>query len=391
MLIFYGLGNILGAGIYVLIGKIAGVSGIYIPLSFLIACIVVFFTAISYAELSSRYPVSAAEAVYVYEGFGNRKLSIITGIVIAVSGILSSATLMHGFYGYFSTFFSFPEFLVSALLILILSLIAIWGISTSVNAASLFTLIEVSGLLLVIYVALPYTSFDTQSLEKMIPPLDASVLNSIVLGAFLAFYAFIGFEDMVNISQEVKDPGKTMPTAIITALLLATILYIAIAWVAVSAVSAETLSSSTAPLAMVYEKATGKKAVILSLIGMFAVINGVLIQIIMVSRILYGMSSTGWLPKFLSAVNATTATPINATAVTSLSIFVLILFLPLITLAQSTSFLILIIFTLVNISLIRIKLKHPHPEGIKIYPIWVPVIAVIMNLLMLGFQTFSLF
>ncbi len=104
LLIFYGLGNILGAGIYVLVGEIAGVSGVYMPISFLIACVVVFFTALSYAELSSRYPVSAGEVVYTYEGLGSQKLSILVGLTIALSGMLSSATIIHGFYGYFNTF-----------------------------------------------------------------------------------------------------------------------------------------------------------------------------------------------------------------------------------------------------------------------------------------------
>jgi amino acid transporter len=391
LLIFYGLGNILGAGIYVLVGEIAGVSGIYMPISFLIACVVVFFTALSYAELSSRYPVSAGEAVYTYEGFGSQKLSILVGLTIALSGMLSSATIIHGFYGYFSTFLDIPSFFISTFLIISLALIAIWGIGESVKAASFLTLLEVFGLLLVIYVALPHVSFDAISIEKMTPPLNLVIYNSIILGAFLAFYAFIGFEDMVNIAGEVKDPAKTMPRAIVIVLIIATVLYITISWVSISLVSADELSFSSAPLALVYEKATGDKAVILSIIGMFAVINGALIQIIMVSRILYGMSSKGWMPKFLGVVNAKTSTPVYATIVAALVTLTLTLVLPLLTLAQSTSFLIFIVFTLVNLSLIRIKLKHPSPKDVKTYPIWIPIIAIVLNVAMLGFQVVSLF
>jgi len=275
--------------------------------------------------------------------------------------------------------------------VIILALVAIWGIGASVKAASLFTLIEISGLLLVIYVGAPYVSLNPDQLPQSVPPLDAAMANSIVLGAFLAFYAFIGFEDMVNIAQEVEDPARTMPKAIIISLITVTILYTAIAWVALSVVPAEMLSSTDAPLAMVYEKATGGKATVLSIIGMFAVINGVLIQIIMVSRILYGMSVEGWMPSFLSRVNAKTSTPVNATLVTALIVFLLALFLPLLTLAQSTSFVIFIVFTLVNLSLIRIKRRNPSSvEGIKTYPLWIPVTAVILNLLMLAFQTVSL-
>ena len=390
LLVFYGLGNILGAGIYVLIGKIAGISGPYTALAFLMASVVVLFTALSYAELSSRYPVSAGEAVYIYEGIGSRKLSVATGIAISLSGMLSAATLIDGFYGYFSTFASLPEFAVSGVLVLLLTLVAVWGISQSVKAASLFTLVEVSGLLLVIYVAAPYVSWDSASLAQALPPLKATALNSILLGAFLAFYAFVGFEDMVNIAQEVKDPTRTMPKAIMLSLFITTVLYIAVAWCALASVPVQALASSDAPLALVYETATGKKAAILSVIGMFAVVNGALIQIIMVSRILYGMSKKGWLPGIFATVNSQTATPVNATVATAMSTFVLTLLLPLLTLAQSTSFLLLSIFTLVNISLIRIKLKDPHPKDVTTYPLWIPIAAVALNLIMIGFQVFSM-
>jgi amino acid transporter len=142
---------------------------------------------------------------------------------------------------------------------------------------------------------------------------------------------------------------------------------------------------------MVFEKATGEKAVVLSIIGMFAVINGALIQIIMVSRILYGMSAKGWMPRFLVKVNTKTATPINATIATAVMILTLTLLLPILTLAQSTSFLIFIIFTLINFALIKIKLKVPNPEGVKTYPIWIPIISIILNIAMLGFQIVSFF
>lgn len=165
----------------------------------------------------------------------------------------------------------------------------------------------------------------------------------------------------------------------------------AVAWVSISVVTPNELSSTSAPLALVYESATGSKAVVLSFIGMFAVINGALIQMIMVSRIFYGMSMKGWMPKFLSRVHSKTDTPINATIVAAIMILILTIALPLLTLAQSTSFLIFIVFILVNMALIKIKLKHPHPEGVKSYPLWIPIIAICLNVLMLGVQVVSMF
>ena len=391
MLVFYGLGNIFGAGIYVLIGEMAGIAGIYIPLSFLIACVVVTFTALSYAELSARYPLSAGEAVYVNEGFHSSALSTFIGLSIALTGLLSSATILDGFHGYLSTFVQVPEFISTMVIVILISGVAIWGISQSVFLTALLTLIETFGLGMVIFVGFDHITWDTQTLHAFIPPTDITLLNAIILGAFLAFYAFIGFEDMVNIAEEVKTPSKTMPNAIIITLIIATLFYITIALVSISVVPIEELAHSTAPLAKVYESATQTKATALSIIAMFAVINGALIQIIMVSRIFYGMSSQGWLPNFLSSVHPKTSTPIYATIIAGLLVIILATSFPILTLAQSTSFVIFMTFTLVNIALIRIKRRDPHPQGIRTYPAAIPIIAVILNLTLLGFQIVSIF
>lgn len=391
MLVFYGLGNIFGAGIYVLIGKMAGIAGVYIPLSFLLACIVVLFTVLSYAELSARYPLSAGVAVYINAGFNNPVLSTVVGLTIALSASLSAATIIHGFHGYLSTFIQTPQIVTVLILVVLLSAIAIWGISQSVMITAILTLLEILGLCMVIYVGVDHVSLDSETLRTFIPPMDISLLNSIILGAFLAFYAFLGFEDMVNIAEEVKDPTQTMPRAIIATLGIATLFYMVIAVVTISVVPVDELVHSSAPLAKVYEIATQSKATILSSIAMFAVINGALIQMIMVSRILYGMSRQSWLPNFLSSVHPKTSTPINATIFTGILVFVLATVFPLLTLAQSSSFLIFIVFTLVNISLLIIKHKDPHPDGIRTYPRIIPIMAIILNLILLGFQTVSLF
>lgn len=391
MLVFYGLGNIFGAGIYVLIGEIAGIAGVYLPLSFLLACVVVSFTALTYAELSARYPTSAGEAVYINAGFNNPILSTLVGLIIAFTGLLSSATILHGFYGYLSTFIQTSEIITMLIVVIFISSIAIWGITQSITIAALLTLIETFGLSIIIYVGFDHISWDIQTLQTFIPPFEFTLINSIVLGAFLAFYAFIGFEDMVNIAEEVKNPTKTMPRAIIITLIIATLFYITIAVISISVVPADELAHSSAPLAKVYETATNSNATILSSIALFAVINGVLIQIIMASRIFYGMSTQGWLPSFLSIVHPKTSTPINATILAGLFVFILATIFPILTLAQSTSFLIFIIFTLINVTLLIIKLKDPHPQGIRIYPIAIPVIAIILNLTLLGFQIVSVF
>lgn len=391
MLIFYGLGNIFGAGIYVLIGEIARIAGIYLPLSFLVACIVVFFTALTYAELSARFPQSAGVAVYINAGFNSPVLSTVVGLTIAFSGLLSSATLLDGFHSYLSVFIQVPEITTILTAVILISGIAIWGISQSIIITAILTLIETFGLCMIIYVGFGDISWDIQTFKSFIPPMRFTFINAIILGAFLAFYAFIGFEDMVNIAEEVKDPTHTMPKAIIITLTIATFVYIIIALVSISVISVEELAGSSAPLAKVYETATHSQATILSIIAMFAVINGSLVQIIMASRIFYGMSSQGWIPNFLSIVHPKTHTPINATILAGSIVFFLSAYFPILTLAQSSSFLIFIIFTLVNASLLIIKLKEPHPKGVRTYSILSPVTAIILNLTLLGFQIISLF
>lgn len=391
MLIFYGLGNIFGAGIYVLIGEIAGIAGIYLPLSFLLACIVVFFTALTYAELSARFPQSAGVAVYINAGFNSAFLSTLVGLTIAFSVLLSAATLLDGFHSYLSMFIQIPESVTTLLTVILISGIAIWGISQSITITALLTLIETFGLCMVIYVGFGDISWDIHTFESFIPPMNLTLVSTIVLGAFLAFYAFIGFEDMVNIAEEVKDPTHTMPKAIIITLSIATFVYIIVALVSISVISVDELAHSSAPLAKVYETATHSPATILGIIALFAVINGALVQIIMASRLFYGMSVQGWIPDFLSIVHPKTRTPINATVLAGATVFLLSTYFPIVTLAQSSSFLIFIIFTLVNVSLIVIKRKDPHPKGIRTYPIIIPAIAIILNLILLGFQIISVF
>lgn len=390
MLVFYGLGNILGAGIYVLIGKVSGIADIYTPFSFLLAAFIVLFTSLTYAELSSRFPYSAGEALYAKKAFNSKYLSIIIGFMIALSGILSSATILHGFYGYVSTFISIPKTLSSISLIIILCFIAILGIAKSVKFAAILTCVEIFGLLFILFIGFENINFNEVSMVNFIPDFNISIWYTISIGAFLAFYAFIGFEDMVNIAEEVKEPTKTMPKAIIIALIVSTMLYILVTIVSILAINPSELSKSVAPLADVYSKLTNKEPILLSFIGMFAVINGALVQIIMVSRLFYGMGENNWLPKIFSNINEKTRTPIFSTVVASFLVLIFTLWLPIVTLASLTSFFIFIIFTLMNLSLIKIKREVPNPEGVLVYPIWIPIVGVIVNVSLLIIQLFSI-
>ena len=386
LLLFYGLGNILGAGIYVLVGKVAGSAGLFAPVAFFVAALVAGLTALSYAELAARYPLSAGGAIYVQRGLGLPALSVMVGLLIVLMGAVSAATIARGFIGYLDVLIELPDAAAITLLVVVLGAIATWGIVESVSIAALVTLIELLGLGMVLAVAGDSLFSIPERLPELIPPMDPAIWQGIMFGAFLAFYAFIGFEDMVNVAEEVRNPVRNMPLAILLALGITTLLYAAICLTAVLTVTPEQLSASDAPLAMIYEHATGRKPVALGIIGIFAVVNGALIQIIMGSRLLYGMSQQGWLPTILGSVWSKTQTPVAATIVTAGMVLALALWLPLVTLAKSTSFLVLIVFSLVNLSLLRIKRRDPHPEGLRVIPQWIPAGGIITSLGLLLFQ-----
>ena len=215
-------------------------------------------------------------------------------------------------------------------------------------------------------------------------------MGGILSGAVLAFYAFIGFEDMVNVAEEVKDVRRILPAAIILTLVLTTLLYTVVATVAVLALPTEDLAGSDAPLALVYER-SGGSAALLSGIAVVATVNGALIQIIMASRVLYGLGRDKAIPALFGTVNARTRTPVIATAVVTLVVVALAAIAPIETLAQVTSLIVLTIFTLANLALFRIKRRDPRPQGIWTVPIWVPLCGFVASaaFLVLGLHTVS--
>jgi amino acid transporter len=390
LITFYGLGTILGTGIYVLIGKIVGIAGIYAPFAFLLAAVVAFFTAFSYAELSSRYPSSAGAALYVEKAFSKRWLSTALGWSVVLTGIVSAGTMVNGFVGYLTIFIKSPLWLSITVLVIGLGLLAAWGINESVGTAAVITLVEVFGLILVLFMAGDSLSELPQRWQELVPPLSGSVWLNVTLGAFLAFYAFIGFEDMVNVAEEVKNPSRNLPLSILLALSIATLLYMLVALVSVLALPLDLLAQSDAPLASIIEHKGVHSPIIISLISLVAVVNGALVQIIMASRVVYGMSRQDMAPSMFNEVNNRTQTPIRATMLITLLILVLALWLPLVTLAKATSFIILVVFALVNLSLCYLKLgREPHPDGAVNYPLWIPILGFLLCLGLLILQVFS--
>jgi len=387
LLTLYGLGTILGAGVYVLVGKVAGIAGLYAPIAFLISSIVAIFTGLSYAALSARYPRSAGEVVYINQAFSSATLSTWVGLCVIATGVVSAATMVNGFIGYLAVFIQIPSILAVTLIVVGITLIACWGIMESVTIAALITVLEIVGLLLVIYSLRVELLTLPDHWQSLLPPLNGDIWFGILLGAFLAFYAFIGFEDMVNVAEEVVQPQRTLPLAIIAALLMASALYILIALAAVLTLAPEVLSQSDSPMVKLIEHHNPKLTTTLGIISLVAIINGVLVQVIMGSRILYGMASQHFIAKLFSHVSTRTQTPTIATIFIAFIVWLLALGFPLVTLAKATSFIIIIVFSLVNFSLLIIRYRE---KSYRLYELLLPLTGGILCLALLTLQIASL-
>lgn len=367
----YGIGVILGAGIYALIGVAAGITGNTLWLAFIIAAIIAGLTALSYAELVSRYPKSGAESVFALKAFKSARIAFFIGFVFLLSNLFSVATVAFGFATYFKLFFLISPLVVALVVIVAAAIINFSGIQESVFLNTLFTFIEAIGLILIIIFGLPYLG-QVNLLEGINGASGFDLAPSIFAGVALVFFAFLGFEGIANIAEEVKDAKNVVPKAMILALVISTIIYVLVAMVSVSVVSPSILSeaststqaSTHGPLALVAESVIMPGfGFWLSIIALFATFNTVLILLIVCSRYIYGLASQKLLPKIFTVVNKKTKTPTNA-IVASAGIAILFLVVGnLETLGNLTTSAIFLVFFLVNLSLIAIRLREKQQEN----------------------------
>lgn len=384
-LTFYGIGDILGAGVYGLIGKAAGELGNAVWLGFLISAVAAGITGLSYASLGSRYPRAAGSAYILQKAFGRPVLSYLIGMAVFFSGLTSMATSSRVFGGYLHGLLPFiPYSLCIGIFIVTLTLIVYRGIRESMWVNVLCTVIEVSGLLIVIAVGASYIG-DINYLEMRTAANPGGAINWEIAfsGAVLTFYSFIGFEDILNISEEVKEPESTLPKGLLFAVAISSLVYLAISFVAVSVVAPEQLAQSGQPLVDVVKVAApGFPTQVFSVIALFAVANTALLNFVMASRLTYGMSKQGLLPRFLAKVHRKRKTPHIAIAVIALILVVLVLSGDISNLAKSTSVLLLVSFMLMNLALIRLK-KIDQVRGQFEVPYIVPVAGATVCVLML--------
>jgi amino acid transporter len=378
--VLYGLGVTIGAGIYVLIGDAAGYAGMHAPFAFVIAAIVMAPTALSLAELATRYPVSAGEAAFVGAAFERKALSVLVGMLVIGVGVVSAAAIALGSVGYIRVFLDLPNSVLLTAVVFGMAIVAAWGIEESVTLAAAMTIVEIGGLLIVVIASLIARPDSLPAIaDTLTPELDGTVWLGILSAGLIAFFAFIGFEGIVNVAEEVKDPTVTLRHAIYLTLGISTFLYLLVASVSVVIVPPAELGRSEAPLALVFERATGASPRWLSAIAIIATLNGVIVQMIMASRVIYGLADQGHLPQVLARVSPATATPLVATSLVAVAVYILAMFLPLAALAEWTSRITLIVFALVNAALVRIKLRgDPAPPGVIAQPIAVPAVGALI-------------
>lgn len=388
ILAIYGLGNILGAGIYVLIGEVAKESGNAMLWSFIAAGIVASFTALTYGALASEYPVSAGAAIYTERAFNSKKWSTAVGLTMALTAIVSASTLLNGFNSYFQALletlgiqFNVPSALVILAMLAVLSFVALRGIGDSTKLAVILTFTEAGGLLLIIGFAFFYGD-PISAVAVSLHGIGEVTPLAITLGAFIAFYAFIGFEDMVNVVEEVQQPEKQMKKGILTALSIAIVLYGLTIIAALAVLTSSELALSEAPLATVWQTATGSTFPLITIVGLIAITNGALIGIITSSRIIFGLAREGWITNKFAKISSNRGVPSRATYLVVGLIAITAVALPLGTLARITSFILLVVFTVVQVAALRLKAQNKLPN-LKYY---IPIVGLIANISVIAIQ-----
>jgi basic amino acid/polyamine antiporter, APA family len=367
-LLFYGLGVIIGAGIYVALGEVIVRAGSAAPLSFLIAGICAGLTGLCYAELAARYPEAAGAAAYVQKAFSSKAMGVAVGLATTLAAAVSAAAIAHGAVSYVDELLPLSQEFIVALLIISFGVLSCYGVQASVSVAAIFGALELLGLAAAFGMGL-YRA-DGISLFHF-DPNALTNFSGITAGAFVAFFAYVGFETLANMAEEVRDPEKTVPRTILVSVGISLIVYFA---VSVSAVIGGAVGDS--PLASLFK---GHWATLFSLLVFFTIASGTLVQVNMLSRLFYGMARLGDLPKWLASVNGKTGTPIQATLLATTIILITSLAFNFKTLITIVNFLTLSIFIAVDLALLKLNLQKDSITAFRA-PRWAPILAIALSI-----------
>ena len=366
-LVFYGVGVTVGAGIFALIGELVNVSGVRAPLAFLVAGAIATITSLSYRDLVGRMPRAGGEAIWVARGIGS-SAGRFAGLGVVAAGMVSSAVVALAFGGYVGEVLPVSPLLVTVIAIAAITAIASFGARESIMVGGVVTLLEVGALVLVIIFGLP----ELASIDAFTSMFDSGGrletngwLTPLLSGAILAFFAFIGFEDIANMAEETVDPTKTAPRAIAWTLGISIVVYVLLSLIAINVDDPGAIASSDAPMATLFEMVSGRGSDVMATVAAIAMTNGILAQVMMSSRVIFGMGSErslGRLSPALAQVHPRRGTPVRATVAVGVIVTLLAVAVPLVHLARLTSILILAVFTFVNLAEVRLTRRDAEPR-----------------------------
>ena len=375
LLLLFILGDVLGAGVYALVGVIGQEVGgaVWIPL--LVALAMAMLTAASYAELVTKYPRAGGAAVFAQRAYGRPFISFLVGWSMLAAGVTSAAGLAIAFGGdYLSPFLDAPATLVAVVFLAVVAVVNARGIKESLGANVAMTVVEVGGLLLVVVLGLVVLGRGDGDLGRALElrP-DVSPWAAVLGAALIAFYSFVGFETSANLAEEVRDVRRTYPRALFGSLLIAGVVYVLVALSAVTVLPPDELAGTSGPLLAVVDAAdAGVPSWLFGLVALIAVANGALLTMIMASRLIYGMAEEGLLPSVLGRTLPRRQTPWVAIVVTTALAMALALVGSLETLASTVVLLLLVVFTSTNLAVLvlrRDEVPHEHFRTPRIVPV----------------------
>jgi amino acid transporter len=398
LLLLFIVGDILGTGVYALTGQVAGEVGGAAWLPFLLAFVIATITAFSYLELVTKYPQAAGAALYAHKAFGIHFFTFIVAFIVMSSGITSASTASRAFAdnlikGFGLDWGKFGVAVLALLFMAGLAAINLRGVSESVKLNVGLTIVEITGLLMVILVGLwAFTQGGDVDFSRVVvfeSGDERSAFVAVTAATSLAFFAMVGFEDSVNMAEETKDPVRTFPKVLLSGLTIAGIVYVLVSIIAVALVPIGELRESSTPLVDVVEAAAPGLPIdtLFPFITMFAVSNTALINMLMASRLIYGMARQHVLPPVLGAVHRTRHTPWVAILFTTVIAFGLILYVSAFAsstavsiLGGTTSLLLLAVFAVVNVAVLVLRRDVRKEGGHFKTPTVLPVIGCVASL-----------
>ena len=384
MLLFFILGDVLGAGIYALVGEVGGEVGGAIWTAFLVALALALFTAFAYAELVTKYPHAGGAALYINRAFKTPFITFMVAFAVMASGVTSASTLSRAFGGdYLQEFVDIPTTLAALVFIGIVALINFRGISESVKTNMVLTAVELTGLLIIILIGFWVLGSGDGDVGRNFEFKEGeNAFIAILAGTALAFYALIGFEDSANVAEEAQNPSRSYPFALFAGLLIAGSIYFLVTFAASLVVPTGQLANSDGPLLEVVREGSAIPPRVFSAIALLAVANGALINMIMASRLLYGMANERVMPEAFSRVHAGRRTPWVAIIFTTLLAVILISIGTLEDLAVVTVLLLLIVFAMVNVAVLVLR-RDPVDHDHFVAPSIFPILGVLISLTLL--------